>query len=146
MRSTTIVTRLTEHDDVAKSLLWGAPDRNTVDRTRWRRKITALRSPAPRSCIEPRVQVLHWAPHLLGPALMLSLNIYVSLALFSQLSVFLTLAVPKKLSSAHIGCFCSAITRQQMELESSSNPLKMRSLLISVQKTWKVLDFLSMTS
>jgi len=40
LRSTTIVTRLTEHDDVIKSLLRG-----------------------------PRALVLHWAPHLLGPAL-----------------------------------------------------------------------------
>jgi len=44
-------------------------DRNTVDWTWWRHKITAQRGPALRSCTGPRVQVLHWAPHLLGPAL-----------------------------------------------------------------------------
>jgi len=44
-------------------------DRNTVDWTRWRHKITAQRAPAPSSCIGPHTQVLHWAPHLLGPAL-----------------------------------------------------------------------------
>ena len=45
--------------------------RNTADWTRWRHKITAQtqRGPAPRSCIGPRAQVLHWSPHLLGPAL-----------------------------------------------------------------------------
>jgi len=38
--------------------------RNTADWTRWRHKITAQtqRGPAPRSCIGPRAQVLHWAP------------------------------------------------------------------------------------
>ena len=41
--------------------------RNTFDWTRWRHKITAQRIPAPRSCVEPHAQVLHWA--LLGPAL-----------------------------------------------------------------------------
>jgi len=30
-------------------------DRNAVDRTRWRHKITAHRGPAPRSCIGPRI-------------------------------------------------------------------------------------------
>jgi len=43
-------------------------DRNTVEWTRWRHKITAQKDPEPRSCVGPRVQVLHWAPHLLGPA------------------------------------------------------------------------------
>jgi len=42
---------------------------STVDWTRWRHKITGQRGPAPRSCIGPLAQVLHWAPHLLGPAL-----------------------------------------------------------------------------
>jgi len=41
LHSTTIVTRLTKHDDVIKLLLRGA--------------------------LHP--EVLHWAPHLLGPAL-----------------------------------------------------------------------------
>jgi len=44
-------------------------DRNTVNWTRWRHKITAQWGPAPRSCIGPCGQVLNWAPHLLGPAL-----------------------------------------------------------------------------
>jgi len=30
-------------------------DRSTVDWTRWHHKITAQRSPAPRSCIGPRI-------------------------------------------------------------------------------------------
>jgi len=30
-------------------------DRNTVDWTRWRHKITAQRGPTPRSCIGPRI-------------------------------------------------------------------------------------------
>jgi len=45
-------------------------DPNTVDWTRWRHKITAQRGPVPSSCIEPRIQVLHWALHLLEPALL----------------------------------------------------------------------------
>jgi len=40
-----------------------------VDWKRWHHKITAQRGPAPRSCTGPHTQVLHWAPHLLGPAL-----------------------------------------------------------------------------
>ena len=53
------------------SLASGPPNRkpttcNTVDWTRWLQKITAQRGPAPRSCIGPHAQVLHWAPHLLG--------------------------------------------------------------------------------
>jgi len=43
--------------------------RNTLDWTRRRHKSTVQRDPALRSCIGPRAQGLHWAPHLLGLAL-----------------------------------------------------------------------------
>jgi len=46
-----MVTRLTKHDDVIKSLLRGAPRLGCV--LHW----------------APRSEVLHWAPHLLGPVL-----------------------------------------------------------------------------
>ena len=58
----TIVTRLTEHDDVMKSLLRGAP-----------RPSLAL-GHAHRSYTGTRAQVLHWASHLLGPALLIAVR------------------------------------------------------------------------
>jgi len=49
-------------------------DRNTVDWTRWRHKITAQRGPAPRSCIEP-------ASARAGPALIYSVSYWQGLEL-----------------------------------------------------------------
>jgi len=49
-------------------------DHNTVDWIRWRHKITAQKGSTPRSCIGPRGLVLHWAPHLLGPALRVNIK------------------------------------------------------------------------
>jgi len=41
-----------------------------------RHKITAQRGPAPRSCIGFHTQVLRWAPHVLGPALVVTSKAY----------------------------------------------------------------------
>jgi len=83
LRSTTIVTRLTERDDVIKSLLREAP------------RLGLALGPAPRSCIGPRAEVLRWALHLLGPALAAPFN-------FIQ-------ATPQLVLSALIGNFANKV-------------------------------------
>jgi len=82
MRSTTIVTRLSEHDVVTKSLLRGTPRLGLAlgpaprscfgyraQVLHWAPRPGLALGTAPRSCIGPRAQVLHWAPHLPGLAL-----------------------------------------------------------------------------